>query len=148
MHARRFDGKVSEHAQASTSTIGAIASNSKAARYQDLPQFDDWFMQAGDADVYEDDPWTDLPLENDIPSGIESAMVTERSSGNVVEYAEDAANMAISGLQQMALHLKRSSLSEARASVLLEELQVPAASKRLRETFRHMYELYKQELRG
>lgn len=105
-------------------------------------------MQAGDADVYEDDPWTDLPLENDRPSGIEIAMVTERSSGNVVEYSEDAANMATSGLQQIALHLKKSSLSEARASVLLEELQIPAASKRLRETFCHVYELYKQELHG
>lgn len=147
MHVRRFAVNVFEHAQASTSTVRVAASSSKAVRYQDLPQFDDWFAQAGDDDVYEDDPWIDLPLEEDGPRSIESTMVTE-SSGRVVEYSEDAASMAMSGLQQIALLLRTSSLSEARASVLLEELRCPAASKTLSETFHPMYELYRQELRG
>lgn len=148
MHVRKFAVNVFEHPQASTSTIRVAASSSKAVRYQDLPQFDDWFAQVGDDDVYEDDPWIDLPLEDDRSRSIESAVVTESSTGCVVEYSDDAASMATSGLRQIASQLRTSSLSEARASVLLEELQCPAAPKKLSDTFHAMYELYKQELRG
>ena len=128
--------------------MGAAAINNKAKRYQDLPQFDDWFRQAGEDDVHEDDPWIDLPIEDARPSCTESTTVMERSNGRVMKYSEDAASMARAGLQQIAPHLKKSSLSEARASVLLEELQIPTASKRLRETFHPVYNLYKQELCG
>lgn len=128
--------------------MGAAAINNKAKRYQDLPQFDDWFRQADDGDDHEDDPWIDLPIEHARPSCTESTIVTERSNGSVVEYSEDAANMARAGLQQIAPRLKRSSLSEARTSVLLEELHFPTASKRLREAFHPVYNLYKQELCG